>query len=114
MIEAGIDYIFEGEEFLPELINELDEMYPDVIKRCFIGFADIDPKQKMKYTKKYAEVNDWLVTHMDDYVKDHIDNMIVYSKRIKEECIKHKNIYFDTSNNFMDTLKIIVEYLYNK
>ena len=111
MIEGGIDYIFEGEEFIPELVNELDILYPNIIRRCFIGFTEISQKDKMDNIRKYAEPNDWLVVHMDDYIKDHINNMIKYSNTIKEKCLEHNTVYFDSSSEFQNTLDEVVQYL---
>ena len=42
MLYLEIDYIIEGEAMLPELIQELLDIYPDKIKICFVGYTDID------------------------------------------------------------------------
>ncbi len=111
MLEANIDYIFEGEEFLPLLVKELRDIYPNQIKSCFLGFTTISVEDKTMFINKHAGPNDWLTIHMDDYINDHIINMITYSKKMRLECQRHETKYFDTSDNFEKVLEEVVEYL---
>jgi hypothetical protein len=45
--------------------------------------------------------NDWLTAKPDEYIRDHIGNMVGYSRMIKTECEKHGVPYFDTSEDFL-------------
>ena len=70
MLVDGMDYVIEGEAMLPQ------------VKRHDAGD------------------NDWLTRKSDEYIKDHIGNMIAYSKMIKAECEEHGLSYVDTSGDF--------------
>ena len=112
MLYLEIDYIIEGEAMLPELIQELLDIYPDKIKICFVGYTDIDIDQKAQDIKTYStRRGDWLTKESDDYIYEHIDNMVTHSRKIKDGCEKYNMTYFDTSTNFMDAIENAKNYL---
>lgn len=112
MIWSDIDYIIEGEAILPELIIELVEKYPDKLKICFVGFTNVTIEEKLIDIKKYkGQENDWLIDKSDDYIIDHIKNMITHSLEIKTTSEEHRLKYFDTSKDFMSTIDIAIEYM---
>ena len=112
MLYLEIDYIIEGEAMLPELIQELLDKYPDKIKICFVGYTDIDIDQKARDIKTYStRRGDWLTKESDDYIYEHIDNMVTHSRKIKDGCEKYNMSYFDTSTNFMDAIENAKNYL---
>lgn len=91
MIFDGMDYVIEGEAMLPELVAELLEKYSGKIKVIFVGYSDISVDEKVKLVKEFCDRDDdWLISESDEYIKDHIGNMIGYSKMIKEGCEKYK------------------------
>ena len=112
MLYLEIDYIIEGEAMLPELIQELLDKYPDKIKICFVGYTDIDIDQKAQDIKTYStRRGDWLTKESDDYIYEHIDNMVTHSRKIRDGCEKYNMTYFDTSTNFMDAIENAKNYL---
>ena len=112
MIWAEKDYIIEGEAVLPELIIETIKKYPDKIKVCFVGYSKVNLKDKVSDVYKYSYgKNDWLTNESKDYVTDHINNMITYSKRIESSCKQYDLPYFDTSKDFMKGLNKALQYL---
>jgi hypothetical protein len=101
MLFDGMDYVIEGEAMLPELIAELVNEHTNKLKAVFVGYADINVVDKVKLVKEHCDRDDdWLISESDEYIKDHIGNMIGYSKMIKEQCEKHNLPYFDTSKDF--------------
>ncbi len=112
MIWSDIDYIIEGEAILPELIVELVEEFPDKLKVCFVGFTDVKLEEKLIEIKDYKGLeNDWLIDKSDDYIINHIKNMIAHSLLIKTTSEKHRLTYFDTSKDFMKTINLAIEYM---
>ena len=115
MLYLEIDYIIEGEAMLPELIQELLDKYPDKIKICFVGYTDIDIDQKARDIKTYStRSDDWLTKESDEYIYEHIDNMVTHSRKIRDDCKKYNMTYFDTSTNFMDAIENAKNYLLSK
>ncbi|NET34874.1 MAG: ATP-binding protein [Cyanothece sp. SIO1E1] len=101
MLFEGVDYVIEGEAMLPELIAELIEKYPGQVRAIFMGYTDMEVDKKISLVKKHrGEENDWLMNESNEYIRDHISNMISYSKRIKEDCEKYHLPYFDLSSDF--------------
>lgn len=112
MIHVETDCVIEGEAILPELMIELAKEYPDKMKICFLGYTDVNVDKKFKEIKKFSnEKNDWLEDKSDSYIKDHVKNMIVHSRKIKKSCIDFSMGYFDTSKKFFDTLENVEKYL---
>jgi len=112
MLIDGMDYLIEGEAMLPQLIANLIEKYPDKVKVVFVGYNEINVKDKVAQVRKHSDgESDWLTKESDEYIRDHIENMIGYSKMIKNECEKHGLSYFDTSDNFLRAIEAATDYL---
>ena len=95
----------EGEAMLPQSVADLVEKYPDKIKAVFVGYTEINVTDKVSLVKKHGDgENDWLTSQSDEYIRDHIGNMISYSKMIKNECEEHRLSYFDTSEAFLGAI----------
>ncbi len=112
MLQSKVDYIIEGEAILPELIIELTEKYPNKFKVCFLGFTDVDIDKKVNEIKNYSkEQKDWLSDKSDEYITDHVNNMISHSIKIGISCKAHNLTYFDTSKNFTKATQDAINYL---
>lgn len=112
MIETGLDYIIEGYTILPEHANEIQNLFPDQVKSCFIGYSRIDPKKKLEEIRKYSDLpNDWAKTSSDSEILNLINRSISYSTFLKTECEKYKIPYFDQSDDFIGTQRKILVYL---
>jgi len=112
MLVDGMDYVIEGEAMLPELLAELVEKNPDRIRVVFVGYTEIDVKDKVALVKKHGGGdNDWLADKSDDYIRDHIGNMIAHSKMIKDECAKYDLSYIDTSEDFLGAIQAATDFL---
>ncbi|XMB73188.1 hypothetical protein RJI07_04565 [Mycoplasmatota bacterium WC30] len=111
MIENEIDYIFEGEAFLVGDVRSLMDSYPGNVRACFMGYTDISLESKYKQIMKYSADNDWFIKNTEEYIKNHLSNMIELSKSIKIECTEHNIKYFDSSKDFEGTITEVVEYL---
>ncbi len=95
MMYVDTDCVIEGEAILPDLITELLEEYPDKLTICFIGYTNVEVDKKYEEIKKFSnEKNDWLKDESDAYIKDHVKNMIEYSRKIKKSCAKHQLKFF--------------------
>jgi 2-phosphoglycerate kinase len=115
MLWSETSYIIEGEAILPELIHEILKKHPNNIKICFVGYSNMDVKEKVKDVYEYSNgKNDWLTNESNDYVENHISNMVDYSKKIEKACKQYDVKYFDTSKNFSQVLDNVIKYLLEK
>jgi 2-phosphoglycerate kinase len=106
MLVDGVDYVIEGEAMLPRFVADLIEKHPAEIRAVFVGYTEIDVEDKVALVKTHSYGdNDWLTNESDEYIRDHIGNMLAYSKMIKTECEKHGLPYFDTSEDFLTTIE---------
>ena len=112
MLVDGMDYVIEGEAMLPQLVADLVEKHPDKIKVVFVGYTEINVKDKVALVKEHGDgEKDWLTNESDEYIRDHIGNMIAYSKMIKNGCEKHGLSYFDTSEDFSGAIEAATDFL---
>lgn len=112
MLIDGMDYVIEGEAMLPQLVADLVRKNLDKIKVVFVGYTEINVEDKVALVKEHSDgENDWLNNESDEYIRDHIKNMIAHSKVIKNECEQHGLTYFDTSDDFLGALKAATDYL---
>ena len=112
MLVDGMDYVIEGEAMLPQLVSYLVEEHPDRIRAVFVGYTEIDIKDKVALVKQHGGGdNDWLIQKPDEYIRDHIGNMIAYSRMIKSECAKYEISYFDTSGDFLEAIEAATDFL---
>jgi hypothetical protein len=107
-----MDYVIEGEAMLPPLIADLIEKHPGKVKVVFLGYTEIDVEDKVALVKEHSDgEHDWLTKESDEYIRDHIGNMIGYSKMIKKGCEKHGLSYFDTSDDFPEAIEAATDFL---
>ncbi len=112
MLVNGMDYVIEGEAMLPQLLAELVARYPDRVKVVFVGYTEINVKDKVALVEKHGDgENDWLTNESDEYITDHIGNMIAYSKMIKSGCAEYGLSYIDTSVDFLGAMQAATDFL---
>ena len=112
MLVDGMDYVIEGEAMLPELIAGWMNKHPNTIRAAFVGYTEIDVKDKVALVKAHSDGDDdWLTSESDEYIEDHIRNMIGYSKTIKHACEEYGLPFFDTSDDFPGTAIAATDYL---
>ena len=112
MLVDGMDYVIEGEAMLPQWVAHLIEKNPDRIKAVFLGYTEILVEDKIALVQKHADgENDWLTNESDEYIRDHIENMIAYSKMIKDGCEEHGLSYVDTSRDFLQAIEAATNFL---
>ncbi len=112
MLVDGIDYVIEGEAMLPRWVAELAGKNPGKIRAVFVGYTEIEVDDKVALVKKHANAEiDWLTNESDDYIRDHVENMIAYSKMIRTECERNGLAYVDTSNDFLAAIEAATDVL---
>ena len=112
MLADVTDYVIEGEAMLPEFVAGLIAKNPEKVRAAFLGYAEIDLDEKVSLIKHYGDgESDWLTEKSDEYIRDHVGNMIAYSRMIKEECEKHRLPYFDTSGDFQAATESATDFL---
>ena len=112
MLVDGMDYVIEGEAMLPRLVADLVEKHPDKIRAVFVGYTDINARDKVALVKQHGNgENDWLTKKSDEYIRDHVENMIAYSKMVRSGCEQHRLPYFDTSDDFSGAIEAAADFL---
>jgi hypothetical protein len=111
IINIGVDYVIEGAQLLPRLVNELLLLYPSGVKACFIGYAGISPHQKLTDIRNYRGLpNDWANVYSDEEILAGIHILIHESKILGVECARLNIPYFDSSTGFNETMELVIDY----
>jgi 2-phosphoglycerate kinase len=104
------DLLIEGTNFLPENLSEFKQS-PNM-RICFLGYADIDAKDKLTQLRANRSHNDnWTDDLTDDDLLATIKEWIEDSKFLRNECDKYGIQYFDTSVNFDTQIKQALQFL---
>jgi hypothetical protein len=112
MLIDGVDYVIEGEAMLPRSVARLVEKHPGKINAVFVGYTEINVQDKVALVKKHADgENDWLTKEPDEYIRDHVENMIAYSNMIRNGCEENGLPYFDTSEDFLGAIEAATDFL---
>ncbi len=111
MLETDVHYIVEG-EILPHHALELAEAFPGQVRACFLGYADVEPEQKLREIREFAgNPNDWTVDSSDEDVLEIVREFIEFSRALQDSCAQLNLPYFDTSRDFLPALDRATEYL---
>ena len=111
-IEEELDYLVEGDAFLPKHVSGLEKKCKNEIGVCFTGFTKISPQDKLKEIRKFSDFkDDWTGKRSDREMLGDIKEMIEFSKYLREECKKFDIKYFEISDNFQKNLNNVFEYL---
>ena len=92
VIENGDDYIVEGCYVLPKHTAEVQAKHPDLVKACFVGYAEMSPSAKLAEIRQYSdgyngpEAEAWL------------DRFVLFSQFLREECPRHGFPYIEVRN----------------
>lgn len=76
----------------------------------FLGYCNINVEDKMKNIRKY-DVGTWSSLKSDEDLKNDTLMDIAYSKEAKKQCEELGIKFFDTSENFEQTLYEIYKYI---
>jgi hypothetical protein len=111
LLADGVDYVIEG-ELLPKYVAVLQQTCPTQVKACFLGYTTITPAQKLLEIRTHGgHPNDWPRDYSDDELLKIINRMLEFSHYLQEECATYQLRYFDTSQNFLETLNDVFAYL---
>lgn len=112
LLVDGMDYVIEGEAMLPEFVADLVSQHPGKIRAVFVGYTEISVSDKVALVKQHVTTdNDWLTSESEEYIRDHIGNMIGYSRLIRNGCEQHGLSYVDTSADFSAAIETATEHL---
>lgn len=109
IVDLNEYYVIDTCHLLPKDIK----LIPKDTIVVYLGYADISLEDKLKEIEKYDKDNYWTKTIDKESLRRMIKANIEYSKVIKEECLKYKIKYFDTSYNRDIVIKEIIDYIIN-
>lgn len=112
MLVDGMDYVIEGEAMLPGMVADLVKHHSGNVRAVFLGYAKVALADKVAEIKKYGTAeSDWLTRLSDDFIADHIENMIVQSQRVEAACREYRLPYFDTGEDFLGAVDAAADFL---
>ena len=112
LLADDVDYLIEGEALLPRTVAGLIAQHPGKIRAVFLGYACTEIATKVDLVKQHEQgVGDWLTRQSDQYIADHVCNMLAHSMRIKAACTEHGLSYFDTGEDFCRSVDAAADFL---
>lgn len=112
MDEDRITYLFEGAQLTPRHAWDLYQQYEGRVRACFIGYAGIDSKAKLRQIRQHGgNLNDWLRAYDDTRVLAEIERMKMFSDRVRSQCDQYGMAYFETGLDLEEAITTVVRYL---
>lgn len=105
-------YLIEGDTILPSHVNELLAEHKPV-KACFLGYTELTKEGKLALVRQHHQGEiDWTKDISDEEMLTLIEEMIQFSRYLKEECEKYHIRYFDVSHDFAGVRDEAFEHLF--
>jgi hypothetical protein len=113
-LEEEKNFLIEGDSILPSQIDELLKQGKQ-IRCCFLGYTALTKDEKLALVRKHNQgETDWTRGISDEEMLKMVDEMIQFSKYLKDECAKYGLAYFDVSHDFEGVRAKAFEYLFEK
>ncbi len=88
-------YIIDSAHILPrDIIKYLNKDKWDIY---YLGYPNIDPREKFNIIRKYDTEKDWSYSRTDEELLDICKKLVLMSKEIEEECNNLDIKFIDTS-----------------
>jgi putative acetyltransferase len=112
-VENSEDCLLEGTYLLPEYVVELQQMYGDETRACFVGYTQIDTWNKVRQLRDYGVLSgDWdLSSGNDEEARQKVEFLKQFSMYIKAECDRYGLMYFENSSDHWKTIDEVVRFL---
>jgi hypothetical protein len=107
-------FLIEGDSILP---NQVQELIADKkpVRCCFLGYTDLTKEEKLSLIREHHQGEaDWTKGISDKEMLPLIDEMIQFSKYLKEECARYSIKYFDISHDFRGVRNEAFSYLFEE
>ncbi|MFM2424418.1 MAG: hypothetical protein RLZZ70_809 [Candidatus Parcubacteria bacterium] len=106
------DFLIEGDAILPKQIRDLING-ENQVRSCFIGYAELNREEKFTHIRTHHQgERDWTKGIADSELYEYVDEMIEFSKYLKEQCILLDIPYFDISYDFQSPRNEAFNYLF--
>lgn len=98
-------FIIDSAHILPQdIIKYLDR---DKWEIYYIGYPSITPKEKLKLIRTYDKKEDWTFKKTDEELLKILEQLIILSNEIKEECQNLNITFIDTEKDIKEAIKNI-------
>ena len=111
LVEEGEDCLLEGTYLLPEYVVELQQMYKDKIRACFIGYTEIDTWEKVRQIREYGMPSGALSWVKGEGDRENVEFLKRFSVYIKDECNKYSLTYFENASDHWGTVAEVARFL---
>ena len=113
MLDSG-----EYDEFEPGAVFDVYQLFPeDYIKylsgkNCDIVYlltSDVTPEERFSIQKTYDTEKDYSFHTPDDELRKSSVELVEQSKFIREQCIKHSLLYYETAKDRDNVFKFVIQ-----
>ncbi len=112
ILENGEEYLIEGDVLMPAHVVELRERFGAAIKSCFLGYANVDSRTKVRDIRRHAaESRDWTNDCDDSHLLRIVEEFKSLSEQLRIECAECELAYFDGSTDFLAAIDQAAAYL---
>lgn len=111
VLENEREHLIEGDAILPHHSQELANEFPGKVRACFLGFENANPSERLSAIRHHPGPEDWLSQFGDHEVLSMIDEMIEYSRQLREDAEARGIPYFEDLGDFGALKERVLHYL---
>ncbi len=112
LVEDEVDYMIEGVQLLPRHARELRDNLDKYIRPCFLGFAEVDTREKLRQIRCFGyDPDDWFRDFDEERAIREIERLKVFSVNLRDECREYDLKYFEVSTDIEQTIQEVIQYL---
>jgi len=111
ILENKREHLIEGDIILPFHTQELTAEFPGDVRACFLGFENANPSERLSTIRRHPGPEDWLSQFDDHEVLSMINEMIEYSKQLREDAEARGIPYFENIADYRAFKKQVLRYL---
>lgn len=106
-----INYVIDIYQLFPEDMSKVTDSDNHLV--VYLGYAELNPAQKLQYIRTHARDKDWTKSTSDDEMLSILEKFISDDKIMKQECSAVNYPYFDTGYDFNQTIANAKHYIEN-
>jgi len=111
ILENEREHLIEGDIILPSHAQELAAEFPGDVRACFLGFENANPSERLSTIRCHPGPEDWLSQFDDHKVLSMINEMIEYSRQVREDAQARGIPYFENLADFREFKEQVLRYL---
>jgi len=111
MVEDEVVFLLEGVQLHPIHVADFYNRYPDAVRACFVGLAEMNTATKFQEIRHFGgRADDWMRHYSDEWVRQEIERIEAQSLKIRDVCQEVGLKYVEASDDVSITAGRVIQH----